>query len=133
MTWYAVYQLEDGRLVSGTGDPTKVASPAVLAARGYGVADLPDGSQNGIWDPVNHVFNPAPAGTNYDTWQWIALFTPAEIAAIRASTDQTVQSFLYQLSFAPTVFTGMPEIVSGLAYLVSVNLLTAARAAVIGA
>lgn len=54
MTWFAVYRLADGQLVS-VG--TTVADP--LPA-GLAVTNLGENRPEGIWNSVTHVFDPAP-------------------------------------------------------------------------
>ena len=88
MTWFAIYQQEDGILVSGTNDQTKVASADVLAARGYAVAQCPDGSQSGVWNVSTHQFDPAPPSpVNVSPDNFVALFTPAETVRIFAAAQ----------------------------------------------
>jgi hypothetical protein len=74
----------------------------------------------------------ATAAPNWiHTYQFIMLITPAEHAAIQASTDQRVMQFLMAISTAQQINLGDPVVQNGINYLVSVNLLTAANAALI--
>lgn len=134
MTWYAVYAIESGDLISGTDDPTKVAAPSVLTARGYAVAECPDGAQSGVWNVVTHVFDPEPPIINsYPTWKWLSRFTAAELATIRASSDENVAALLFRLQFTQMIEPTSADIQQGLAYLQSIGLLTPDRVATIGA
>lgn len=65
--------------------------------------------------------------------EFLSRFTVAERIAIRSSTDPVVADFMSMLDMAQNIQTTHPDTVAGLGYLVSVGLLTAARAAVIGA
>ena len=71
------------------------------------------------------------APNNISTFQFVLLFTPTEHAAIVASTDQTVQQFLMALQVSQTVNLNDPIVQGGVMYLVSINLLTQANAALI--
>lgn len=82
MSVFVIYQNENGAYVSSTSDPTKVANAAILSARGYSVATLPDGS-GGIWNPVTHVFDPGLAQPVYlSAGDLLSLFTPTELVKI---------------------------------------------------
>lgn len=67
MTWYAIYKLSNGELVS-TG--TSVADPL---PDGLGVANLGENPPLGIWNNVTHVFDPSaalkPVVSRRDFWQ----------------------------------------------------------------
>lgn len=62
---------------------------------------------------------------------FVMLFTPAETAAIRGSTDQLIEQWLFALGMMGQVDLGDPTIKQGIDYLVSLNLLTQARATAI--
>ncbi|HYD07797.1 MAG TPA: hypothetical protein VEC60_18825 [Reyranella sp.] len=104
MSWYAVYQLEDGRLVSGTGDPDQVAAPEILTSRGYGVAERPDGEQTGVWNPATLRFDPRPPEP---VWigadEFLDLFSAAEVARCFACPEPNLQKMLrrLQMRFEP--------------------------------
>lgn len=135
MTWYAIYQTEDGRYVSGTSDVTKVASADVLTARGYAVKQFADGSQNGPWDPIGLVFGPIPANPSIiSIADFLRRFTPTELAGIQASTDITVQQHLTVLKVMPGLMIDLNDAhtTAMLTYLVTHGLLTSARATAIG-
>lgn len=124
MSWYAVYQLEDGSLVSGTNDPLKIASAAILEARGYGVKQLDDGAQAGIWNATTLVFDPAPpTPVLIDPATFYSLFSMVERAKIYASTDPGVVDYIRWLArvIAPFDLLGDP-ITSGLSYLASIGI-----------
>jgi hypothetical protein len=129
-TWYAVIDANNNLISTGT----VVADADTLTANGYSAITLTSDPTGQAWDPVNKVFNPAPAPQNsYPTWQWFARFTPQEIAAVRASTDVNVQAYLFQLSVTSQVVPQSAQVQQGLAYCVSIGLLTQDRATIIGA
>ena len=132
MTIYAVYQIEDGRLVSSANDPAKVASADILAARGYGVAQRPDSEINGVWNPAALAFGPAPSPlATITTYAFVLRFTAAEYAAVKASADANVQHLMFALATAQVVDLTDPVVQQGVGYLASVGLLTADRATAI--
>jgi len=94
-----------------------------------------DGDPTGkIWDVASKTFIEAPAQLNvYATSDWVSRFTAAEYMAFRNSTDQNIQFFMYILDHAPTVTPQGAQVQQGLGYAVQIGLLTAPRAAVIGA
>lgn len=53
---FCIVQAEDGRLVSSTVDPVKVAEIKVLAARGYVVVERPIEEAGGVWDAQTRMF-----------------------------------------------------------------------------
>jgi hypothetical protein len=114
---YAVYQREDGRLVSITSDATKIASQSVLDARGYSVAELPDGTQNGAWNAATLQFDPRPPEpVMIDPATFYALFTPAERARIYASADPGIVDYTRWLGHVIQPFDLLgPAIAQGLA------------------
>lgn len=129
MTWFAIYQAEDGRLVSGTNDAAKVASADIIAARGYAVKQFADGSQNGVWNPATLSYDPAPAGPNViDTGDFFDRFTAAELRGILQSTDATVQQWLFVMQRRGQIDLTAQKMTAALQYLVIQGLLTAPRA-----
>jgi len=127
---YAVYQLEDGRLVS-TG--SIVAEDAILAARGYGKVSIADGSQNGVWNASTLSFDPPPPVTQLSKVDFLKRFMAAERIAIRALTDPAVVDFLHLLDLADYVDLADPETQQGVSYVAATypSALTSARAAAI--
>lgn len=121
MAWFAIYQLEDGRLVSGTGDKDKIASADVLKARGYGLAECPDGAQTGAWNTSKLAFDPAPpAPVLAEPEAIIAAFTPAEWAAARDLADPNIVWWFDRLmSRRAPVDIGGATFTQGLQYLVA--------------
>jgi hypothetical protein len=129
MTWYAVIDASDNLISTGE----TVADTATLSAAGYTALTLAADPTGQVWNPSTQTFSAPPAPQNsYPTWTWLQRFTPAEIAAIRASTDQQVQAFLFMLQFTETVTPLDPVIQGGLEYVGSLGLLTAPRVAIIG-
>jgi hypothetical protein len=134
----AIYVFDEttGELVSWCpGDADPVASADVLAAKGLAsVPGLPALDATHAWSaaqktvvavPAQAVQSPIATGT------WILRFTPAEFQAINASTDPQVQQFLYALNHTTQIDLSDAAVVGGVSYLVSINLLAAARVAAI--
>lgn len=129
MTWYAV--IDGAHNLISVGET--VADAGTLAAKGYTAIPLPSNPTGQIWNPTTLTFSQPVVWNSYDTADWVGRFTPAEVAAVRGSADLDVQAFLYRLQFAPSVQPQSPIIQQGLAVLVQLGLLTADRAAIIGA
>jgi len=129
-TWFAVVD-GAGNLVS-TG--TTVADQATLAAAGYGVIQLAGDPTGQIWNASTQTFSPAPPKpTVISVWQFVQRFTPGEFAGIEASNDPMVRQFLLMLQVAKSISPADTVVQSGLQYLVTLGLLTAARVAIVGA
>ena len=132
--WYAVF--EKGT-TGATNDPVSVGTiidEADLAEQGRLWVVLPADPTGQVWDRATQAFVAAPVVPKpLPRLKFIQRFTAAEFMAIRASADPEVQFFLYQMESSPTVTPQDAAVQAGLAYLVSVKLLTAARATVIGA
>jgi len=131
-----VYKIADGSLYSwnaNDGDP--VASDATLAAAGLAkVTGLLPLDATHAWDAPSKsvVVVAAPVvPNNVETWKFILLFTPAEHAAIAASTDQRVTQFMLAVQVAQTINLNDPIVQGGVNYLASIGLLTPANAALI--
>lgn len=128
-----VYRTSDGSLYSwAPNDTDPVASAGTLAAAGLAVlTGLPALGPTVAWDAVNKTtktVTPPPAPQPIGTGFWIMRFTPQEFQAIMASADPVVQQFLYALNHTTQIDLSTPTLVNGAAYLVSVGLLTSARA-----
>jgi hypothetical protein len=118
-----------GHLVS-TG--TVIDSDAIAAA-GYSLQTLSGNPAGQIWDPATKSFSAPPIpSTVLSTWRFVQRFTPAEYAGIEGSTDAQVRMFLLMLQTSQTITVQDPVVQAGLQYLVSLNLLTSARATTIG-
>ncbi len=101
----------------------------------HDVASLPVGGAigatlaNGAWTAAPA---PAPPTQGLTFLQFMALFAPAEQAAIVASADAQVKLFTLMASGASgAISLTNPEVVAGVGYLASIGLVTAARAAAI--
>ena len=132
-----VYETATGTLVSWCPNDTDPAAPAdVLAAKGLEVVfGLPAIDATHAWDEATKTVKEVPAAVLpniVSTADWIMQFDPAEFAAIRASVDPAVQHFLFALTLAQTINLNNATIQGGIAYLVSVNLLTQGRATALG-
>jgi hypothetical protein len=99
---------------------TIVASPT---------AQIGDTYANGVF---THVVAPVVyQTTGLSFLQFMALFTPTEQAAIVNSTDTQVKLFLTMATGAGAIDLTNPEVMAGVNYLASLNLITPARAAAI--
>ena len=88
------------------------------------------------WTYSAGVFTPNAPPATYQTsdlsfLQFMALFTSAEQAAVVNSTDTQVRLFLLMATGAGALDLGNPEVVAGVNYLASLNLIAAARVAAI--
>lgn len=70
---------------------------------------------------------PATPAPHLTFLQFMALFTPAEQASIVNSTDTQVKLWLIMATGSGTIGLTDPDVVQGLAYAVSINLITAPR------
>jgi hypothetical protein len=131
---YAVYQTENGQLVSVASDITLVASQDILTARGYSVKELPDGTQNGIWNINTLEFDPPPPpSTEISTHDFILRFTPDEFAAIQktAQTVPQVSQWLLALSTTQILDLTNPVVVGAVNQLAALNLIAPERVSVL--
>jgi len=131
-----VYKVATGELYSWSpGDSDPVASDAMLAAAGLAkVAGLAPLDATHVWDALSKsvVVVAAPVvPNNIETWKFVLLFTPAEHAAIAASSDQRVTQFMMAVQVAQTINLNDPIVQGGVNYLVTAGLLTSANAALI--
>jgi hypothetical protein len=115
----------------------QLAPTATLTAAGLTAVDsLPALNGTHAWDAPTHtvVVVAAPPVTRFlSVYAWILRFTPAEIAAIRASSDSVVQYFLFVLPLALNQMVDLndPGLATFMARLVTLTLLTPARSTVI--
>jgi hypothetical protein len=136
-----VYQTTSGALASWIPENLTIAqaqasghlaSDAVLAAGGNSAVDqLPPLDDTHAWDPstktVVVVTAPTPANVVV-TFDFIMAFTPAELAAVRASNDNSIQRFLFAMQVTQGLNLNHTTIKNSLQYLVTNSLLTQARA-----
>ena len=131
MTWFAVYETETGKLRSlGTvvADPLPegLSSVSIGAARPTTM----------LWNESTLAFDiPAPVPpTEWTRTEFMRRFTAPERIACRNAekTDPIVEDFFDLLRNATVLVSNDPDVTAGLAYLVSVGLLTQARADEIG-
>jgi hypothetical protein len=85
---------------------------------------------------ANGVFTHVVAPVVYQTTglrflQFMALFTPTEQAAIVNSTDTQVELFVMMATGAGSIDLLNPEVIAGINYLASANLVASARVATI--
>jgi hypothetical protein len=131
-----VYTIATGALYSySPGDTDPVADAATLAAAGLAVVTgLPQQGPTVVWNAATKTTQTIvapPVPQPILTGIWIMRFTPQEFQAIAASTDATVQQFLYALNHTTQIDLTTQPIINGVGYLLSLNLLTLARIAAI--
>lgn len=98
MAWFAVYQVDDGRLISGTSDQTKIAALTILNARGYAVKQFPDGAQLGVWNQSTLQYDAAQAqAVLIDPGEFFELLNPNELQKWSASNNPTAHQFFLVL------------------------------------
>jgi hypothetical protein len=131
-----VYVTATGALYSyNPDDASPVADAATLAKNGLtAVSGLAALDATHEWDAASKsvvvVAEPVPPQP-IPTGTWILRFTPAEFQAIAASTDATVQQFMYALNHTTQIDLTDQSIVNGVSYLVSKGLLTQTRVAAV--
>ncbi len=113
----------------------QLASNAILTAKGFTAVDgLPPLGPTVAWDAPTHttvtVVPPTPANV-VATFDFIMAFTAVELAAIRASSDNNVQQFLYAFQVTQGLNLNHGTIQNALTYLVNHALLTQPRATAI--
>lgn len=132
-TVHAIYQVEDGRLVSWTTDASKIAPAATLAARGYVCVTIEDADPAGRWNPTTHTFEPvAPEAARILTpLQFRDRFTHAEEVAITAAAAASVdiRVWLDRLAVAQEISLDDARTIAGVGALEAAGLLAAGRAA----
>src|SRR6516225_8383446 len=93
--------IPDNITVAGAQAAGLLADPNTLAQNGLtAVGGLPPLSPTVAWDPVNKttmtVVPPTPPNL-LNSFDFIMAFTAAELAAIRASTDNNIAQFLFAM------------------------------------
>lgn len=131
-----VYVATTGQLYSWSpNDTDPVADAATLREAGLTpLTGLPALDDSHVWDAATKTViaaTPAPVPQPISTGKWILRFTPQEFQAISASTDATVQQFLYALNHTTQIDLSDPVIKGGVGYLVSADLLQQSRVAAI--
>ena len=126
MEWYAVYNTSTGKLFC-IGTYITSSLPSQFSVRTY-----PEKPDNGkVWDEVAMEFVDAPpVQEGILKIDFMRRFTPEERVAIRtaAQTDQVLVDIEELLRAAQKVRLNHPDTIYGINYLVSVGLLTQARA-----
>jgi hypothetical protein len=128
-----VYHNTTGELVSWCpSDTDPVADDATLAANGLAkVSGLPPLGPTVAWDASTRTTVTVTAPTLANvlvTFDFIMAFTAAELAGIRASTDNNVAQFLFAMQVTQGLNLNHSTIKNSLQYLVNHSLLTQARA-----
>lgn len=132
-----IYKLADGSLQSYCpNDTDQVADDAAIAAQGFGkfVGQAIDGTH--AWDAASRtvivvaaVLKPRMLGT----FDLVNTFTPAEWAGVVASANTAVKQFLFMLQCTPQLDMNNTNIPTKIQALVTLGLLTQARADIIKA
>jgi hypothetical protein len=135
-TWYAVYEIATGDLVS-TG--TVIAADSVLAELGraaVAIGQSPPGPYT-VWNKVTHAFDTfAPPKEVLSKREFMERFTDTEwddiIAgpssnALTTSQRKTLGGALERLRWMDEVDLGLARVQNFLQFLVNVSLITAAR------
>jgi len=129
-----VYKISDGSLQSWSpNDTDPVASDAVLAAKGFAkVTSLLPLDNTHSWDaPTHSVVVVAFTALRFlSVFDFANRFTPAELAAIRASANSGVQKFVFMLPLAlnQTIDLNSVVVQNVMTLLVAQGLLTQVRA-----
>ena len=127
-----VYFSATGELYSWNPNDSDPVAPAdVLEANGLEVVSgLPPLDATHAWDAasatvvtVEAPVAPQPILTSI----WILRFTPVEFQGIMASTDATVQQFMYSINHTTQIDLTTQQIIDGVTYLVTVGLLISER------
>jgi hypothetical protein len=129
-----IYKSADGTLVSwNPDDQSPVASDQVLSGQGMAKTQaLPPLDASHAWDPMTKTVisvTPPPDPRPISSYSFILRFTPAEAAAIKASTDAQVIHWMLALSVSPVVDLGDQVVQNGVNYLAQVGLIAQARVA----
>lgn len=124
-----VYITATGELASYCpNDTDPVASDATLTAKGMAkVSGLPQLSDTVAWDVATHTTKTvtAPVAPQLiTTFAWLLRFTPGQMAGARASSNTTIQQFLFALDHVVVLDLTTPSLISFMAFLVTQGLLT---------
>lgn len=128
-----IYQTTTGNLVSWCpNDTDPVASAATLASNGLAsVSGLPPLNATHIWSSSGLTvipFVPPPSDQWIGTYDWLDRFTAGELAGVIASSNQAVQGGLYKISHTTQLNLLTPSLINAVNGLVSLGLLSSARA-----
>ena len=122
MSFYVLYDAAGTLLSSGT----VIASPLPAGLTAKDITNPP--APGMVWSPAVLNFIAAPAPRTVAVFAFLSRFTQPERAGILASADANVRDFLNMLNHAPAVNLDDTLTQNGVNYLVSIALLTSARA-----
>lgn len=108
-----------------------VTDPALLAGVNAKASQQGKDSQTFLQDFVIgscHAFRDEFALDRITSAAFVFRFTEAEYAAVKASSDPVVQGFIARLDTEPFVWLGSDEVQQAMAYVVTLGLVTQARA-----
>ena len=125
---YAVYESATGRLVSTASDPSLIANPL---PSGLGVKEVAEPGARAVWDEQALVFVEAQVPRVMTRLEFLRRFTAAERIATRAAAvgNPAVADMLALQDAASYIDLDDPDTQAGVAYLESLGIITAGRAA----
>lgn len=125
---FAVYESATGRLVSTASHASLIADP--LPA-GLAVKEVADPGPHALWDEQALVFVEAPAPRTMEPLTFMRRFTLTERVAIRsaAATDPMIADLMAMQAAATYIDLDDPDTQAGVAYLESLGIIAAGRAA----
>lgn len=135
-TWYAVYEIATGELVS-TG--TNIAADSVLAEMGRAsvpIGESPPGPYT-VWNKATHGFDTFPPPKEvlsrkefmekFTETEWDDLIAAPGNALLTASQRRTVNGALERLRWMEEIDLGLAKVQNFLQLMVNVGILTAGR------
>ena len=125
---YAVYESATGRLVSTASDPSLIANPL---PSGLGVKEVPEPGARAAWDEQALVFVEAQMPRVMTRLEFLRRFTSSERIATRAAAvgNPAIADMLALQDAAGYIDLDDPDTQAGVAYLESLGIITAGRAA----
>lgn len=114
----AIGSLPDNATLAGLGLAAIDGQPVLGSSAGNNLVYVWNATTKSVTTGPNTAPNWIP------TYSFILLFTPAEHAAIQASTDAKVTQFMMAVSVTPQINLNDPIVINGINYLVSISLLT---------
>jgi hypothetical protein len=135
MTWYTLFRQDTGAYVTHTPRET-------LTTDSIGVVTRPTEPDEAAeqWNATLRMWEPSPTRTRntLSRKEFLDQFTSAELGAamaLRRSTDLAIfgaiESFILYVTVSGAIELDSPQVIAGLAFLVTVGVLDAGRPAVI--
>ncbi len=130
---FFVYVLATGALWSSTASAEALADAEALQAAGRAVVEVPDAEMPARWVWDAQALLPVaapPVLVELEPDEFLSLFTPAEWAAARASTNDQVQWLIARLQLRRTPLSmASATVTGGVALLAAAGIVTPERAA----